>query len=89
MRSAGTVVWLRAEAATLAVRVDDGRGRPMLARGGMGVASSLQRLVAERAPLYEEVADVAVDVDDLTAQDVASRVLAAVAKFRGQAGNPA
>lgn len=72
MRRAGPVVWLRAEPATLAARVGSGAGRPLLAPDP---AAALPRLDAERRPLYAEVADVVVDVDDLTPDEVVDRIL--------------
>lgn len=71
----GTVVWLRADPATLAGRVGDGAGRPLLDGDPAG---ALRRLDRVRRPLYQEVAQVTVDVDGLTADQVADRVLAAV-----------
>ena len=56
------VVWLRADPATLAARVGSGTGRPLLDEDPAG---ALVALDAVRRPLYEEVADVVVDVDDL------------------------
>lgn len=53
------VVWLRASAEFLAGRTDPTH-RPLLANDP---ESTLARLLAERTPLYEEVADVAVDVE--------------------------
>ena len=53
------VVWLRASAEFLAGRTDPTH-RPLLANDP---ESTLVRLLAERTPLYEEVADVAVDVE--------------------------
>jgi shikimate kinase len=72
IRVAGQVVWLRAEVATLAARVGTGTGRPLL---GDDPHAALQRLYLERLPLYEELADVTVDVDHLTPLEVADRVL--------------
>lgn len=72
----GTVVWLRARPETLAARVGDGAGRPLL---GEDPAAALVRLNDVRAPLYAEVADVVVDVDDLAPDVAAERVLAALA----------
>ena len=60
--ASGIVVWLRARPETLAARVGDGAGRPLL---GDDPAEALVRLNAVRAPLYAEVADVVIDVDDL------------------------
>jgi shikimate kinase len=73
LRRSGTVVWLRAEPATLAARVGDGAGRPLLAGDA---AAELARLDRERRPFYDELADVVVDVDRLPPATVAERVLA-------------
>jgi shikimate kinase len=76
LKAAGPVVWLRAEVATLAERVGDGRGRPLLEDDRKG---ALQRLYAERRPLYAEVADVVVDVDGVPAAEVVDRIREALA----------
>jgi shikimate kinase len=75
LRRAGPVVWLRAQPATLAARVGNGAGRPLLSPDP---AEALPRLDAERRPFYAEVADVVVDVDDLTPDQVVDRILAAL-----------
>ena len=72
---AGTVVWLRAAVATLAFRVGDGEGRPLL---GGDPAGNLARLDAERRPLYSELADVVVDVDDLAPDAVVDAIVTGV-----------
>jgi len=74
LRRSGVVVWLRAHPATLAARVGEGTGRPLL---GTDPPAALARLEAERRPFYAELADVVVDVDDLEAAEAAERVLAA------------
>ena len=66
-------MWLRARPETLASRVGDGAGRPLL---GEDPATALVDLDAVRRPLYEGVAEVVVDVDDLAPDEVAERVLA-------------
>jgi shikimate kinase len=72
LRSAGTVVWLRADPEVLAGRVSRGRDhRPLL---GDDPRAALVRLDAERRPLYEEVAEHVVDVDDLTTPQVVATV---------------
>jgi 5-deoxy-5-amino-3-dehydroquinate synthase len=73
LRTSGTVVWLRAQPATLAARVGTGRDRPLL---GDDPPAALARLDAVRRPLYEEVAGVVVDVDGLDPTSVVDRVLA-------------
>ena len=66
LASAGAfVVWLRASTAFLAARTDPTH-RPLLAGDAAG---TLTRLLAERAPLYELVADAVVDVEPFHAAD--------------------
>jgi len=68
----GTVVWLRARPETLAARVGDGAGRPLLDDDPEAV---MVRLNEVRAPLYAEVADLVIDVDDLSPEAVAARII--------------
>lgn len=84
IRGCGTVVWLRAEPHRLAERVGDGAGRPLLDGDKDAI---MARLLTERAPHYAEVADAVIDVDRLTPDQVAERVLEA-AGIR-TAGSPA
>jgi shikimate kinase len=72
LRASGRVIWLRARPATLAARVGDGVGRPLL-EGDPGAA--LLALDAVRRPLYAEVADETIDVDDLSPEEVGARIL--------------
>jgi shikimate kinase len=73
LRESGTVVWLRARPSTSAARVGDGTGRPLL---GDDPASSLEKLWKVRRPLYEEVADTVIDVDETNPLEVATRLVA-------------
>jgi shikimate kinase len=72
LRRSGRVVWLRARPETLAARVGDGAGRPLL---GDDPGEAMIRLSEERAPFYREVADDVIDVDDLAPSDVAARII--------------
>ncbi|HUQ40449.1 MAG TPA: shikimate kinase [Acidimicrobiales bacterium] len=72
---AGTVVWLRATIDTLVERVGDGAGRPLLAGDPR---RALDGLLVERRPLYAEVADLTVDVDDRSVDEVVDRIVAAI-----------
>jgi shikimate kinase len=69
------VVWLRAEPDLLASRLGSATHRPLLDEDPAGV---LARLDSMRRPLYEEVADVVVDVDDLTPEQVVTCIEAAL-----------
>ncbi|HEY4332704.1 MAG TPA: shikimate kinase [Ilumatobacteraceae bacterium] len=73
LRAAGArVVWLRADPAVLAERVKGGPHRPLLDADPEG---TLQRMYADRADLYREVADAIVTVDNRTVTDVVEAVL--------------
>lgn len=90
LRRAGTVVWLRATPETLVGRIvrrtgpgdsehisgHRGDHRPLLEHDPEEV---LRRLTTERRPLYEEVADAVVDVDDVDPSEAVNRVMAALA----------
>lgn len=76
LRGTATVVWLRAALDTLAVRVGDGSGRPLLAGGNGDPHAALRRIDAERRALYLEVSAAAVDVDDIEPAAVTDRLLA-------------
>jgi shikimate kinase len=74
IKAAGFVVWLRAEIETLAARVGGGADRPLLTPDPL---TALRRLYAERRPLYEELADLVVDVDHLSPVEIVDRIMAA------------
>jgi shikimate kinase len=57
----GLVAWLHADVAVLADRVVTGTHRPLLADDRR---ATLERLAAEREPLYAEVADLRLESDD-------------------------
>ena len=56
-------------------RAATGDHRPLLEHDPAGV---LAKMAVDRDPLYREVADVVVDVDGLSPDEVTDRVLAAV-----------
>jgi shikimate kinase len=80
---AGLVVWLRASLVTLTSRVGSGRTRPLL---GDDPGAALARLYPERARIYEEIADVVVDVDDVPTERVVEHVARAVHSHIGGGG---
>jgi 5-deoxy-5-amino-3-dehydroquinate synthase len=88
--SGAVVVWLRASAAFLAGRTDPTH-RPLLAGDA---EATLARLLAERAPLYEQVADVSVDIesfhvgDDKPKRALARHIADLVSGAPGVAGAP-
>jgi shikimate kinase len=79
LRAAGTVVWLRARPATLAARVGTGQTRPLLARSGFEPDMALELLANQREGYYRDAADLVVDVDGTSANEVAELVMTALA----------
>jgi shikimate kinase len=76
LRTAGTVVWLRARPETLMARVHDVASRPLLVGDTPEARTeTLRRLDSERRNLYDEVADTVIDVDHLSTQKVVERLL--------------
>lgn len=76
LKALGPVVWLRADAATLVDRLRaDAHDRPLLA-GDLDTA--VTKLVAERTPVYADVATHTVDVDGLDPNEVAVEVVKAL-----------
>ena len=78
LSSRAHVVWLRATPETLVARVGDGRGRPLLA--GNDVAVEVKRLDDERRSLYEQAANLVIDVDALTLEEVEEAIVSSVAE---------
>jgi shikimate kinase len=73
LRGTSVVVWLRAAPAELGARVGMGDDRPLLRRDA-GTVAALERLMALRVHAYEAAADIPVDTDGLTVDDVVARV---------------
>jgi shikimate kinase len=76
MKHAGTIVWLRAPLDVLARRAQTGGHRPLL---DGDPRAALGRLYEAREPIYEELADVVVDVDVRTPAEVAAQIAELVA----------
>lgn len=68
-----TVVHLDVGLAQAAARVGMNSGRPLLLGN---VRGRLKQLMDQRRPLYEEVATVTIDTNDLTPEQVVDRILA-------------
>lgn len=82
------VVWLEISPAAAALRLESAGGsRPLLAAGAAGETAAprrrLEALLAERQPLYEQVAQVRVPVEGRTADEVAGEVVRVLARRAG------
>jgi shikimate kinase len=76
------VVWLEVSPAEAARRIGGSGTRPLLAGGPAG--PRLEALLAERGPLYAEVAHARIDTDGRTPEQVADAILADA----GSGGHP-
>jgi len=79
LRRLGCVVWLRVPLATIVERTSRNRNRPLL--NGENPEEIARRLLEERAPLYREAAHLEVEVENLTANEVACGILESVRYF--------
>ncbi|NPD31030.1 shikimate kinase [Eggerthellaceae bacterium zg-1084] len=71
----GTVVYLRISYESLVSRLGDLQERGVVLKSGVGM--SLRELYDERRPLYEQYAQITVDVDNLSITEAARKVAAA------------
>ena len=77
LREGGLVAWLQVDPDTQMQRLSGCRDRPLLE--GTDRPARLEALAAERDPLYEEVADLAIDTRDLGVGAVVEALAARVA----------
>ncbi|WP_125610412.1 shikimate kinase [Specibacter cremeus] len=77
-----TVVYLRAGLETVRERITRTTGRPLLAEDPV---AAWQRLAAARAPVYERLADITVDVDDSDIHQVVNRLIGLLGPDAGAA----
>ncbi len=71
--AAHRVVYLRAEPATLAQRLEGNEERPLL-KGHGTLAEQLAATLAQREPVYQTLAQFTIDVDALTAAQVVEAI---------------
>lgn len=71
--SLGTIVYLRVSYEELENRLGGLHERGVVMKNGIGM--SLHDLFEERRPLYEQYADVTIDIDGLTVRDAARRLV--------------
>ena len=72
----GKIVFLRATLDTLAKRLKVDGNRPLLQTSTESIRDRLARLMAERSPIYEHVADYIVDVDGKMPDEIAKEIVA-------------
>ena len=78
LKDRGVVVYLRAKKETLFIRLQGDNNRPLLE--GKSLEEKLTKLLNERENVYEDVADVAVDVDAKTPEEIVEEILVRIEK---------
>ena len=79
LRATGVIVCLSADTDTILRRVGDVARRPLLAGGDP--RGTVERLLAERGPAYQRVADVTVDTSDRKVGEVVESVREHIGRF--------
>lgn len=72
----GKIIFLRASLQTLNQRLVVDGTRPLLQTSTESISDRLARLLKERTPVYEHVADYIVDVDGKTPEEIAKEIVA-------------
>ncbi len=75
LQEKGKIVFLRASLDTLSKRLKVDGNRPLLQTSTESIRDRLSRLMSERAPVYEHVADYVVDVDEKTPDEIAEEII--------------
>lgn len=71
----GKIVFLRAKKETLAGRLTVDGTRPLLQAKTESILDRLEKLLKERSPIYERVADFTVEVDGKTPSEIADEII--------------
>lgn len=72
IKALGTVVYLRIRPETIVKRLCGDTTRPLLQ--GTDAASKVRAMLSERAPVYEAVSDIVIDVDNMEPQEIIDRI---------------
>ena len=79
LKENGKVVFLRAKLETLKERLEGDKSRPLL-QGEEPLTQKLNRLISARYPVYEDIADFIVDVDEKSVDEVVNEIISKVQK---------
>jgi shikimate kinase len=74
LKQSGKIIFLRAKQATLVERLVSDDSRPLL-QSEETLPDRIHRLLVERMPTYEKVADFIVDVDGKTPEEIAEEII--------------
>ena len=74
LKDGGKIVFLRAKIDTLFKRLQSDKERPLL-QDAEDLRKRLEKLLSERTKRYEEAADLIVDVDDKSPEEIAGEIV--------------
>ena len=76
----GKIIFLRASLNTLSKRLKVDGTRPLLQTSSQSIRDRLAKLMQERTPVYEHVADYVIDVDEKTPEEIAKEIIKMIQK---------
>lgn len=89
LRASGPVIWLQADASTIEQRLGEDqstcRSRPALTN--LGWREEIERVLAERLPLYQQTCHIRIDTAGKTLVEVAEQTEAALRELSKQPGS--
>jgi shikimate kinase len=74
LKKNGTLYWLKANTEVIATRIKNSTNRPALTEGKT-FTEEIEEVLKERTPLYQNAADVQIDTDNLTIEEVAQIII--------------
>ncbi len=87
LKETGLVVWLQASVDTLLKRLGEDTERPPLV-SGRSRRGDIEITLAERKPLYQKAADLAIDTENKTPEEVAEAIIKLLTKICCLIGDP-
>lgn len=75
LKENGKIFYLRASVETLTERLKADTTRPLLQTNGESLTDKLTKILEERAPIYERVADFTIDVDGKAPGQIALEII--------------
>ncbi len=73
LKKKGKLVWLKASIDTLLKRIGNDEYRPSLT--GKPLSEDMEVVLAERRPIYERIADVIIDTDGKTSEEIVEAIV--------------
>ena len=74
LKANGLIVWLKASAETIVLRIEGGTERPSLT-GEKSFTKEVEEVLARRTPKYRNAAQYEIDTERLTPEQVAERII--------------